>query len=334
MRVLVTGGGGFLGSAIVRRLLARGNRVRVIGRRHYAALEGLGAEGVVSDLSVDDPTLVEAFEGVDAVIHTAAMAGIWGPRDAFYAINVDGTRRVLEATLQAGVDRLVYTSSPSATFDGGSAEGVTEAEAPYPSRFQAVYPQTKAEAEALVLAADGERLSTVAIRPHLIWGPGDPHILPRLIEKNRQGRLAVVGDGSNRVGITFVENAAAAHLQALDALAPKAACAGKAYFVTDPEPVVLWDWIGALLADLGEPAIRRRVPLPVARGVGRVLEILWGVFGLSGEPPMTRFAASQLGTSHYFDLSAARADFGLAPIVDAGAAWAVTLEDLRQRYPR
>jgi nucleoside-diphosphate-sugar epimerase len=332
MKVLVTGGGGFLGAAITRRLIERGDAVVALGRNRYPEVEALGAQGLQWDLARDRPGLADALAGVDAVVHTAARAGVWGPRDDFWSINVDGTRRLVEACQQAGVGRLVFTGSPSCTFDGGDHAGATEADCPYPETFLATYPESKAAAERLVTGANAPALATVSLRPHLIWGPGDPHLLPRVITRNRQGRLAVVGDGENKVGITYVENAAAAHLQALDALAPGAACAGKAYFITDPEPVALWPWINGVLEKLGEPTLSRKVPYGLARTVGGVLEGAWELFGLSGEPPMTRFVAAQLATSHWYNLAAARSDFGYAPVVGPEEGMERMLTDLKARF--
>ena len=334
MKVLVTGGGGFLGGAVARRLLARGDEVSVLGRGRYPEVEALGAAGIQWDLSEDKPGLKDALAGFDAVIHSAARAGVWGSRHDYWSINVDGTRRLMEAARAAGVTKFVYTGSPSCTFDGTDHAGATEADCPYPEDFEAIYPESKAAAERLVLAANGEGFATTSLRPHLIYGPGDPHLLPRVVNRNRAGRLAIVGSGENKVGITFVENAAAAHVQALDVLAPGSANAGKAYFITDPEPVAIWTWINHILGELGEPVVSRKVPLGVARFGGGLLEGIWELFGLDGEPPMTRFVAAQLASTHWYDLSAARDDFGFAPPVGAEDGLESTIADLRARFPR
>ncbi len=329
MKAIVTGGGGFLGSAIARQLLARGDAVTILGRGRYPTVEALGARGVSWDLATAQPGLEDVFRGADVVFHTAARAGVWGPAAEFRAINVDGTARVLAACQAAGVGRLVYTSSPSCTFDGGHAENATEADCPYPTRFEATYPATKAEAEQLVLGANGPALKTTALRPHLIYGPGDPHLLPRLLDRARKGRLARVGSGQNRVGLTFVENAAAAHVQAADALAGAARNAGKPYFITDAEPVVLWEWIDRFLVGVGVAPVTRRVPLGLARAAGSLLEGIWGLLSLEGEPPMTRFVASQLAMSHFYDLSGARHDFGYSPPLDGDEGFRRTVEAFR-----
>ena len=329
MRAVVTGGGGFLGAEIVRQLRARGDEVLVIGRGRYPAVEALGARCETWDLAVEKPGLERLFEGADVVFHTAARAGVWGPEAEFRAINTDGTRRVVQACEASGTPHLVYTSSPSVTFDGGDVHNGTEASCPIPATFEAFYPATKAEGERLVLAANGATLRTTALRPHLIYGPGDPHLLPRLLAKAKQKRLAIVGDGKNKVGLTFVENAASAHLAAADALAAGRTNAGRAYFITDAEPVLLWQWINHFLSGVGAPPVTRQVSLGVARAGGAVLEAIWRGLGLDGEPPMTRFVASQLATSHYYDLRGARDDFGYAPPVSGEAGLAATISAFR-----
>lgn len=324
MKVLVTGGGGFLGRAIVERLHALGHEVTSAARGDYPELRALGARTLRLDLG-DAEAVRAAVAGMEAVVHTAAKAGVWGPRAEYERANVDGTRNVVEACRAAGVARLVHTSSPSVVFDGRDHENAGN-DLPYPARHEAIYPETKARAERLVLGANGPQLATVSLRPHLIWGPRDPHLLPRLFDRARRGLLRVVGDGRNRVSITYVDNAAEAHVAALLALRPGAPWAGRAYFVNDAEPVVLWEWLNGLLARLGLPGAKGRVPLGVARAVGVVLETSWRALRLTGEPPMTRFVAAQLAASHWYDLAPARAAFGYAPPVDAEEAIRRTVE--------
>jgi nucleoside-diphosphate-sugar epimerase len=323
VRALVTGGGGFLGGAIVAQLLEAGHRVTVAARGEYPQLAARGVHLVRVDVA-DAPGTRAAVEGHDVVFHAAARAGVWGPRDEYERTNVLGTRNVIAACREAGVARLVYTSSPSVVFDGCDHEGAAN-DLPYPSRYESIYPETKAVAERLVLAANGPELATVALRPHLIYGPGDPHLLPRLVTRARARRLRVVGDGTNRVGLTYVGNAAVAHLQAARRLTPDAACAGRAYFVHDPEPVVLWPWIECLLARLGLPRPVGRVSLGVARAAGAVAETTWSLLGLPGEPPITRFVAAQLASSHWYDLEPAERDIGYAPLVNGEEGFERTL---------
>ena len=328
MRALVTGGGGFLGRVITEQLLARGDAVTILARGRYPDVEALGADAIQMDLTQAEG-LAEALSGVDVVFHVASKTGVWGPRQEYMQTNVEGTRNLLYAAQEAGIQRFVYTGSPSATFDGSDAENATEADCPYPTHFEADYPESKAIAERMVLAANDEEMATVSLRPHLIWGPRDPHIVPRLMELRQQGRLARVGDGSNKVAITYIDNAAAAHLQAADVLAPGSANAGKAYFISDEAPVVLWTWIDQVLVAVGLESIDRSVSVRLARTAGVVLEWVWRGFRLKGDPPMTRFVAAQMATSHWYDLSAARADFGYRAVVGPDEAMARTVQAFR-----
>ena len=196
-------------------------------------------------------------------------------------------------------------------------EGLSAEQAPLATRFKAVYPATKAVAEQAVLAAHSPQLSTVALRPRLIWGPGDNHLLPRLVERARAGKLRLVGDGSNRIDTTYVDNAVAAHLAAFDALhgKPKAKCGGKAYFISNGEPKPVGDVINSLLRAAGAPMVDKLVPFRAAYWLGAACERAWSWLPLSGEPPMTRFLAEQLATPHWYDMAPARADFGYQPKV-------------------
>lgn len=326
---LVTGGGGFLGRHVVEQLLERGDRVRVLGRHRYPSLEALGVE--CHPAPIDDlEALRKACRKVDVVFHTAGIAGVWGDPAVYERTNVTGTERVIEACRVEGVGRLVHTSSPSvvASLEATEHDGVDE-RCPIPERFPGDYPRTKAAAERLVLAAHGPALATVALRPHLLIGPGDPHLVPRVLQGALAGRLAIVGPGTNRVDLTAVENAARAHLQAASALAGGKA-GGQAYFLSNGEPVVLWEWVNAFLRALELPEITRRVPLPRALRVAGTLERTWRLFGLSGEPPLTRFAAIQMATSHWFDIGAARRDLGYDPErVPMAAATARLIEHYR-----
>lgn len=318
MKALVTGGGGFLGRALVLRLLAEGHQVTALGRHDYPEIAALGARTVRADI-LDTGALAEVFVGQDVVFHAAAKAGVWGPREAYVRTNLGGTKSVLAACRAASVGRLVYTSSPSVVFDGRDHEGASN-DLPYPPRYQAAYPETKAAAERLVLAANGPGLATVALRPHLIWGPCDPHLLPRLIARAEAGRLRIVGDGRNRVSVTYVDNAVEAHLRAAERLHAGAPCAGCAYFVNDAEPVTLWPWLNELLERLGVPRVTRRVPLSVAWGAGALAESLFRLLRLPGEPPMTRFVAQQLARTHWYDLAPAERNLGYQPTVGPAEA--------------
>jgi nucleoside-diphosphate-sugar epimerase len=318
MRFLVTGGGGFLGRYIVEQLLARRDGphlVRVFARGRYPDLEALGVELCRGDLT-DPVAVATACRGCDAVFHAAAVPGVWGSWQKYHSINTLGTEHILAGCRTHKVGRLVYTSSPSVVYDGQPHEGADESlPYPAPSSYLCHYPHSKALAEQAVLAANGPSLATVALRPHLIWGPRDNHLIPRLIQRAMSGRLVRVGDGSNRISMSYVENAAAAHLQAFDALAPGSACAGKAYFINEPEPVFLWDWVNELLSLAGLPPVRRTISKRFAWNVGRVLEGVYGLLHWKSEPPLTRFLAAQLAESHWYSIAAAQRDFSYQPIV-------------------
>ncbi len=328
MRVLVTGGGGFLGGRIAQMLSDRGDEVVVLGRRDYPHLRASGIETVQGDIR-DIDVLRSACKGCAVVFHAAALTGVWGPRRLFWDVNVTGTLNVIAACRERGVKRLVYTSSPSVVFGEEPLCGVDERQ-PYASRYLAAYPETKAVAEQAVLAANAPALAAVALRPHLIWGPGDPHLIPRVIERARKGMLIKVGDGANLVDITYIDNAARAHLQAADALHPRAACAGSAYFVSQGEPVALWSWLSALLQSLDLPTPTRSVSYKTAYRLGAALEWLYTITFRSSEPPMTRFVAAQLAKSHYFCIDAARRDFGYEPTISSVEGMRRLLESLTE----
>lgn len=312
MKAFVTGLGGFLGGAIARKLLLQGIQVRTLSRRPLPEWEAQGVEvvrGRLEDLS----SVLEGCRGQQQVFHVAAKAGVWGSYPDYDDSNVVGTRNVLQACQHCGVGQLIYTSSPSVTFDGKDSLGVDESK-PYPEYFLNFYSETKARAEQMVLQANGvSGLATVSLRPHLIWGPGDPHLLPRLVAAADAGRLRQVGKGTNLVDITYVDNAAQAHLLASQRLALDSPLAGKAYFISDGAPVRLWTWINQILEGLGRPPVRGQVGVEQARLAGGLLEWLYRTLRLPGEPPMTRFTACQLGTSHYYDIGASQRDFDYRP---------------------
>ncbi|MCK6448643.1 MAG: NAD-dependent epimerase/dehydratase family protein [Planctomycetes bacterium] len=318
-KALVTGGGGFLGRAIVAELLARGWQVTVLGRSAQPDLETRGVRVVQAEIT-DKDALRAGAKGADAVFHCAAKAGVWGVRAEYERINVEGTRAVIAAAQAERVPRLVHTSSPSVCFDGRDHVRA-ENDVPYPKRYLADYPRTKSIAERDVLFANARfGLWTVALRPHLIYGPGDPHLLPRLVERAKARKLVRVGDGRNEVTLTFVENAALAHVLAAETLGPAAPHAGRAYFVGDAEPVELWPWIERLLASLDLPRIERSLSRSSAFVLGGMCEAAWRLLRRTGEPPLTRFVAAQLATSHSYSMEPARRDFGYVPNVGPDAA--------------
>jgi nucleoside-diphosphate-sugar epimerase len=315
--VLVTGGTGFLGRRLVERLLGEGRSVTVLARHSVPELESRGVRFVRASLG-DAPAVREACAGMETVFHVAARVGVWGNYDEFFRTNVLGTRALLQGCRDEGVKFFVHTSTPSVVYNGRDLAGADES-LPLTTDCPSPYPLTKAIAEREVLAANSPGLLTIALRPHLIWGVGDPHLVPRVLARARAGRLRIVGDGKNRVDMVHVENAVDAHLLAESALRKCHVIrdtplgAGRAFFVTNGEPVVLWDWINGLLAALGEKPVTRRVSLPLASVIGATCEVWWSALRLRGEPPLTRFVAAELAKDHWFDISAARQVLGYAP---------------------
>ncbi|VAX18675.1 NAD(P)H steroid dehydrogenase-like protein in alkane synthesis cluster [hydrothermal vent metagenome] len=315
MKALVTGGGGFLGRYIVERLIVRGDEVTSMSSSDHPELRSAGARTVIADIS-DKASVMSALKGMDAVFHVASRVGIWGAREGFYTTNVIGTRNIIEACVKNGVGRLIYTSSPSVVFDGEDHKGIDETY-PYSSRHLAFYPETKAIAEREVLDANEDgRLLTCALRPHLVWGPRDTNLIPRLIEKARSGRLKIVGDGTNMIDTVYVENSADAHILALDKLEiPGSPVAGSAYFISQGEPVNCWSWINDVLKQFGLPPVTRKVSFKTAYAVGSAMELTYKALKIRSEPPMTRFLALQLAKSHYFNIDKARKELGYKPAI-------------------
>jgi 2-alkyl-3-oxoalkanoate reductase len=313
MKALVTGGGGFLGKAIVERLLARGDEVRSFSRADYPELRAKGVKVCQGDIA-DFKAVATAAQGCDLIFHVAAKAGIWGPFHEYHQTNVIGTKAVIAACNLHNIRRLVFTSSPSVVFTGQDMEGVDES-TPYPDHFEAPYPQTKALAEQAVLQANGPELATVALRPHLIWGPGDNHLVPRILERARKSQLRRIGTRPNLVDGVYIDNAADAHILAADRLHPGSPIAGRAYFISQGEPVPLWDLVNRILEAGTLPAVTKTLSERVAYWAGFLMEVTYKMLHIKSEPPMTRFLAKELSTAHWFDLSAARRDLGYEPRV-------------------
>ena len=329
-RVLVTGGTGFLGRRLVERLLADGRCVTILGRTPAPDLEKRGVRFIRA--SLDDAHAVQAAcAGITTIFHTAAKVGVWGRYDDFFRTNVLGTRALLEGARGHGVANFIHTSTPSVVYNGGALSGVDES-IPLTTACPSPYPLTKALAEREVLAAHNPALRTVALRPHLIWGVGDPHLVPRVLARARAGRLRIVGDGLNQVDMVHVENAVDAHLLAEHALTLHKAphtVGGQAYFITNGEPVYLWAWINELLVALGEPPLTKKISLRTASVLGALCESAWRFLPLRGEPPMTRFVAAELAKDHWFDLTAARRDLGYTPRITMAAGTAELVASLR-----
>ena len=319
MKALVTGGGGYLGGALVRALLQRGAAVVTLQRGTYPWLERAGARVHHGDI-VHPDTVRAASKGCDIVFHVAGKTGVWGDGAEYYRVNVAGTEAVINACLENCIPRLVYTSSPSVIFSGVDANGVDES-VPYPRHYYNDYQYSKAIAERKILAANSASLATVALRPHLIWGPDDPHLIARLVQRARSGTLRL-SNRDNLVDSTYIDNAVSAHLLAADCLAPGSACAGRVYFISNGEPVVLRTLINRILAALKLAPVTRTISPRSAYLAGIIFEAWYALLGIKREPLMTRFVARQLSCSHWYDISAARRDLGYEPVVsiDAGLA--------------
>ncbi len=313
MTILVTGGGGFLGKAIVTKLRAMGEPVRSFARSDYPALRTLGVDVIQGDLT-NLADVIQASAGCSAVFHVAAKAGVWGSYDSFYQPNVVGTQNVIKACQVNGISKLIYTSTPSVVFNNADIEGADES-LPYPETFSTHYAKTKSVAEQHVLEANSTALQTVALRPHLIWGPGDTQLAPRIIDRARAGKLMQIGKTPKRVDATYIDNVVDAHILAWQALHPAAACAGKPYFISNDEPIAVFDMINGILNAAGEPSLARTIPTNVAYAIGAIMETGGNLLGLKNEPPLTRFVVKNLTTAHWFDISAAKRDLGYLPAI-------------------
>ncbi len=307
--ILVTGGGGFLGKAIVGQLMASGKTVTSFSRNESPDLKGMGVAQIQGDLS-DREAVLQAVAGMDAVFHVAAKAGVWGSYDSYYDINVKGTENVIDACRIHGNIPLVYTSSPSVVFHSADMEGENES-VPFAPSYLTHYPETKALAEQRVTAAAEQGLSCIILRPHLIWGPGDNHLIPRIIERGR--RLKRIGRKDDLVDTIYVDNAAHAHLLALEKLVEEPGLSGRAYFISQDDPISKWALMDAFLAAAGKPPVRGHISAKAAYGIGWLLESVYRVFRITSEPPMTRFVAKELATSHWFDISRAKTELGYRP---------------------
>jgi nucleoside-diphosphate-sugar epimerase len=325
MEILVTGGGGFLGQAIVRRLLDRGDRVRVFNRGHYAELEAMGVVCFQGDIA--DPNAVShACLGVEAVIHVAAKAGSGLVRSDFFNANVIGTNNVLDACQRHEIPYLVHTSSPSVVHAGGDIEGGDET-LPYPSFYSAPYPETKALAERAVLATHSSGLQACALRPHLIWGPGDNQLLPRLIEKNRTRGIRLPAP-DKRIDTVYIDNAADAHVLALDALIKRTGAAGRAFFISNGEPIAIEEMMSRLLVAVGQTPNIKTISPKLAHCLASGVEAYWRWTKRTDEPPVSRFVIEHLETAHWYRLDQAKQYLAYQPSVSLSEGF----QRLKERY--
>ncbi len=310
-KTLITGGGGFLGKAVAKQLLEKHIQVISFSRKHYQELDALGVQQIQGDLT-DKKSVMDAVKGVDTVFHVAARAGIWGDYQDFYQTNVQGTYNVICACTAHQVKTLVYTSSPSVVFDGSDVENEDES-LPYPDKYLAPYPETKALAEKEILQAAKQGLPTIILRPHLIWGPGDNHLVPGILK--RAGKLKIIGRKDDLVDTVYVDNAATAHILAAQALEKDPSLSGNIYFISQDDPISKWELANEFLKAADLPPISGHVPAKIAYGLGWICEWLYRGLKIQKEPPLTRFAAKELGTSHWFDISRAKKDLGYQPLV-------------------
>ena len=312
--VFVTGAGGFLGTAICRFLRAANIKVIGFARSDYPHLSAIGVSLIKGDLQ-NKKQVREAMHGCDLVFHVASKAGVWGDKESYFKPNVEGTDNILEACRFNKINRLIYTSTPSVTFSGEDESNIDESQ-PYAAQFLNFYGLSKALAEEKVLKANSDSLKTVALRPHLIWGPGDPHLVPRVIERAQARKLKLVGKEDKLVDTIYIDNAVYAHLLAAVELNEiNACCAGKAYFLSNDQPILMATMLNNILTAANLPTVKARVSAGLAYFLGTVLEWWYLRTGKQEEPIMTRFVAKQLSTSHYFNIEASKKDFNYQALV-------------------
>lgn len=331
MKILVTGGMGFLGNSLASKLLALGHEVHAVGRTKEPKAEKLvpGLQYHPCDLSTNFPAN-EIIRNTDCVVHSAAKAGVSGKYSDYYAANYKATKNLLEACRSNGVSRFILTSTPSVVFSKKPIRHGNE-NLPYLSHSFSPYATTKALAEKLVLRANNPpNLQTIALRPHLVWGIGDPHLLPRVIKRHKEGKFKIIGTGSNQVDLTHISNVTHAHVLAIDSMMKNEKLGGKPYFIGQEEPVSLWVWLNELFSSLQLPLVSQKISYRSAYQIGWMMEILWNMLPLRGDPPMTRFVASQLAHDHWFSSENAKKDLGYSPILSMENAMKETLPWLKQ----
>lgn len=320
-RFVISGGGGFVGKALAVRLHHAGHHIVTLARSDYPELRAAGIEHHQVDITSNPESWGHLCAGADGFFHIAAKVDMWGRYEDFFRSNVEGTRHVIAVCRAQKIERLVFTSSPSVVADGTDLLGVDESY-PYPRHHEAYYPETKAIAEREVLALTD--IKALALRPHLIWGPGDTNLLPTIIERAKAGRLVQIGDGKNRVDVTFIDDCVDAHICAMTALERNSAARGRAYFISQGEPVELWRWVNEVLEAQGLPPVKKRITRWVATVVAGVAEAIARLDPKGREPFLSKFLASEMATSHYFDISAARRELGYSPRFSIAQGMAAT----------
>lgn len=315
MKCLVTGGGGFLGKALCLKLISEGNTVTSLSRGKYPELVDAGITCIQADITGSLHELKELFEEIEVVFHVAAKVDMWGRYDDFFSANVIGTRNVLAAARLAGVKAFVYTSSPSVVADGSDLKNVDESY-PYPKKAEAYYPATKAIAEKEVLEEHQEHndgFRTLSLRPHLIFGPGDTSLTRTILERAEKGKLVQIGAGENKVDFTFIDDCVQAHICAAKALLENPGAGGHAYFISQGEPMLFWEWVSEILKRNGLPPLSRKVPRALAMKIAFLMEWCVRLLPFNLKPQFTRFLVSELTTDHYFNIEKAKTLIGYKP---------------------
>jgi nucleoside-diphosphate-sugar epimerase len=305
MNVLVTGGGGFMGMALIKRLIREGHKVTSFSRREYPLHWALGINSIQADIS-DYKEVEKACKDRDVVFHLAAKVGIWGDYDSYYSVNVTGTRNLIEACRKQKVGRIVFTSSSSVVFDGSDLDGIDESY-PYPEKFGSHYSATKAYSEKLIIEANSEGLKTISLRPHLVWGPYDAHLIPGILKRASSGNLRRIGKHEHFIDTTYIDNMTDAILLAAEALETKPEAAGKNFFITNGEPARVWDFVNSIIQIAGHEPVQKKIPESLAYFAAGTAEFFHKTFRMKSEPFMTRFALKELCTNHWFDISNASA---------------------------
>lgn len=299
--------------ALIKRLIADGHRVTSYSRREYPLHWALGISSVQADIR-DLEALEKACKGRDVVFHLAAKVGIWGKYEAYESTNVTGTFNVIKACRKQKVGRIVFTSSSSVVFSGSDMEGVDESY-PYPDNHGSHYAATKAMAERLVMEANSEELKTISLRPHLVWGPYDAHLIPGILKRAGTGKMRRIGDQEYFIDTTYIDNMVDALVLAAGALDTNPEAAGKALFVTNGEPARVWDFINSIIQIAGHPPVQKKIPERMAFLAAGFSERFHRMFHISTEPFMTRYAIREMCTNHWFDISKAREIINYTPKV-------------------
>ncbi len=311
--LLVTGATGFVGSSLSARLATDGATVHGMTRDPDSAPRIPGVRWVRGHLE-DVASLRLATRQVDTVFHAGGMVGHFGWRPNYLRINVEGTRSLLTACRENGVGALIHTSTPSVIADGSDHFGVNEDHA-YSRRFASPYPESKALSERLVLAAHGDTLRTIVVRPHMIWGPGRSQWVQGMLRRAARNALWQIGAGQNRIGMTYLDDCVAAHVAAWRALSADAGVGGVPYFVHGGEPIVFWDWVAALSRACGHSPIRGSVPVGVAMAAAHACDAAVVLARGRLHFPISAYLIAELTTEHCSDITRARQGLGYAPRV-------------------